>query len=74
VLDRLGCPTPDAGVLTRAVELFSFSKMREVAERNDPGGHTTRRGVVGDWKANFSHADAAWVRNHAGSLLETLGY
>ncbi len=74
VLDRLGCPTPDAGVLTRAVELFSFSKMREVAERNDPGGHTTRRGVVGDWKTSFSEADAAWVSNHAGPLLEALGY
>jgi len=74
VLDRLGCRKPDADVISGAVELFSFSRMRSVAEQGDPSGHTTRRGAIGDWKTHFSETDATWVRNYAGTLLEALGY
>lgn len=62
-------------VVTACVEAHTFEKQtkgRKPGEA-DPT-HTTRKGIVGDWKNYFSEANRALFKDLAGDVLIDLGY
>ncbi|MEM9657961.1 MAG: sulfotransferase domain-containing protein [Planctomycetota bacterium] len=81
MVDFLGVAAGDEDIKT-AVELGSFDKMREKEARSDSLVHrekgdripVVRKGVVGDWKENFSEASHNEFWNRAGDAMTMAGY
>jgi hypothetical protein len=78
ILNFLGSEAaPD--VIRRAIANNTVAKMQE-KERESPqlvtreGHRYIRRGSVGGWRQNLSHAEANLIEQHAGEVLAQMGY
>lgn len=73
----LQCLTPreyDLDNLNEIVENFSFQKQSGRAAGEENEGKFLRKGVVGDWRNNFSNESSEVFDYYAGQQLVKLGY
>jgi hypothetical protein len=70
--------TPDESRIRQAITNNSVERMKakekETPQRASKKGQFIRSGSVGGWRANLNEAQVNIVREHAGALLDRLGY
>jgi hypothetical protein len=73
VCEELGF-RPTSGEVTRAVDRFSFEAVSGRPAGSESRGSFLRKGVVGDWRNQFSSDAAKVMAHYVGDRILRLGY
>jgi len=74
LFEFIGADADDTTV-ERCVRAASFEAMSGGRRRGqEDSDSVVRKGVAGDWRRWFTDEQAAWFRERAGELMDTLGY